>query len=351
MSDLDDEPQIGSEAWLAHVFTREARDPLFDGHQPGREWPVLVLLGGQPAAGKTQAQRTILAEHPDDDLVEVTGDDLRRYHPDYDRLAREQPFLMPGATAPVSGGLVRLAVEHAHKRRYSLLLEGTFRDTGMVTGTAARFADAGYRVEVAAVATPAVVSRLSAEMRSLAGGSPRIGRWTPPAAHESALEHSPGVVAALEALPQVDRVQVFSREPLLYDNTRTSAGEWERPAEAATVLRTEQHRRLGDVEAVGWLRDYAAVFAQAAARPGYLGPETAPTYLRLQTDAGGMIRSLMVTPGAPVTELQRQQRERHAHLRRVLPPDLIPTRRTARPAPFSEPPAQAPDREPPTRGL
>jgi UDP-N-acetylglucosamine kinase len=159
------------------------------------------------------------------------------------------------------------------------------------------------------------------------------------------------VVAALEALPQVARVQVFSRERLLYDNTRTSAGAWERPAEAATVLRTEQHRRLGDVEAVGWLRDYAAVFAQAAARPGYLGPETAPTYLRLQTDAEGMTRSLMVTPGAPVAELHREQRERNAHLRRVLPAELIPQRRTAPPQRFAEPPAQAPDREPPTRGL
>lgn len=159
------------------------------------------------------------------------------------------------------------------------------------------------------------------------------------------------MLAALEALPQVTRVQVFSREHLLYDNTRTSAGAWEHPAEAARVLCTEQHRRLGEVEAVGWLRDYAAVFAQAAARPGYLGPETAPTYLRLQADAEGMIRSLMFTPGAPVTELQRQQRERHAHLRRALPPELMPPRRTARPAPFSERPAQSPHREPPTRGL
>ncbi|MGJ7541015.1 zeta toxin family protein [Brevibacterium luteolum] len=342
---------VGSDEWLSHVFQARARRRLFGSHSPHPDGPVLVLLGGQPAAGKTQAQRTILAEHPDDDLVEVTGDDLRVFHPDYITLTREHPFLMPGATAPVSGGLVRLAVEHAHKHRYSLLLEGTFRDAGMVTGTAARFADAGYRVEVAAVATPAVVSRLSAEMRSLAGGLPAVGRWTPPSAHESALEHSPGVLAALEALPHVVRVQVFSRERLLYDNTRTSAGAWERPAEAARVLRTEQHRRLGDVEAVAWLRDYASAFALAAARPGYLGPETAPTYLRLQTDAQGMIRSLMVTPGAPVTELHRQQRERHAHLRRALPPELIPARRIARPAPFPEPPAQAPDREPPTRGL
>lgn len=348
MSDLGEEPQIGSEAWLARVFTSEARDLLFVGHQPYRERPVLVLLGGQPAAGKTQAQRTILAEHPDDDLVEVTGDDLRRYHPDYDRLAREHPFLMPNATALVSGGLVRLAVAHAHERRFSLLLEGTFRDAAMVTGTATRFADAGYRVEVVAVATPAVVSRLSAEMRSLAGGLPAVGRWTPPGAHESALEHSPGVVAALEALPHVGRAQVFSRERRLYDNSRSTTGEWVRPAEAANVLRSEQRRRLADSEAFAWLRDYQGVFALAAARPGYLGSETAPAYLRLQADADAMISSLMLTPGAPVGKLRAEHRERHAQLRRVLSPEVMPRR--SMPAPLPEHRPQPPRREPPALG-
>jgi len=220
----------------------------------------------------------------------------------------------------------------------------------MVTATAVRFAEAGYRVEVAAVATPGVVSRLSAEMRSLAGGLPSIGRWTPPSAHESALEQSPAVVAALEALAPVTRVQVFSRERLLSSNIRTSDGDWERPAEAAAVLREEQRHILTDREAVGWLRDYAGVFALAAARPGYLGIETAPTYLHLQADAAYMLRSLMLAPGTPVTELRAEQRERDVHLRRVLPPELMPRRRTNPPTPpFQRRPA-SPRQEPPTLG-
>lgn len=53
---------VGSSAWLRRVFEEEARDDLFAGHAP-QEQPVLVLLGGQPAAGKTRAQHAILAEH------------------------------------------------------------------------------------------------------------------------------------------------------------------------------------------------------------------------------------------------------------------------------------------------
>lgn len=51
---------VGSSAWLRRVFEEEARDDLFAGHAP-QEQPVLVLLGGQPAAGKTRAQHAILA--------------------------------------------------------------------------------------------------------------------------------------------------------------------------------------------------------------------------------------------------------------------------------------------------
>lgn len=289
--------EVGSAAWLDSVFTTRVRVVLFTGHQPRPTAPVLVLPGGQPAAGKTRAQRTILDEHADDDLVEITGDDLRMFHPDYAQLADHEPFAMPGKTAPVSGGLVARALDHAFAGRYSVLLEGTFRDPQMVAATATRFADAGYRVEVAAVATPGPVSRLSAEIRSLDIGYPAVGRWTPPAAHETA-------------------------------NSRTETGEWEQPAAAARALRAEQQRRLDDREAARWLVDYAEAFRKATVRPGYLSAATAPTYLRLQDDAQRMIQARMFTPGAPVAARQRQQSDRHAHLLRVLPADAFPKRST-----------------------
>lgn len=241
---------VGSDAWLTRVFDTDVRDELFTGHTPGHGAPILVLLGGQPAAGKTRAQQAILREHAADDLVEITGDDLREYHPDYARLADHAPFEMPGATAPVSGGLVRLALDHALAHRYSVLLEGTFRDAGMVTANATRFADAGYRVEVVAVATPAGVSRLSAEMRSLDAGHPAVGRWTPPEAHESALKKSAGVLDSLEQLRHVRRVRVFSREELLFDNTRNESGEWAHPPVRRACSVRSRNGRWGDVRRI-----------------------------------------------------------------------------------------------------
>ena len=352
-------PEFDSPEWLAWQFEHIAREDIFGDYAPTPESPRLVLLGGQPAAGKTVAQDAILAEDPA--LVPITGDDLREYHPDYARLMVEEPLAMPERTAPVSGGLVRLALEHALVHRFSVLLEGTFRDPEMVTGTASRFAQAGYRVEVVAVATPAAVSRLSAEQRALAAAYPGIGRWTPPQAHETALAGSPKVVAALEALPFVIRVRVFSRERLLHD---TKGGEpAAQPVSTAEVLRGEQTRRLAPGEALAWLARYEQVFALARARPGYLGHVTAPAFRLLQADAQTMIDTATTVPGVDAAELDQQQRRRRLYVEQVAPE---PVRTKARRAlrrltggrdtgpedPWQAPGRSGPDRrDPPGRSL
>lgn len=329
---------VGSEAWLRNVFDEDARDDIFTGHAPTPQSPVLVLLGGQPAAGKTRAQEAIVKAHADTDLVLITGDDLREYHPGYPRLAAEAPLEMPAATAPVSGGLVRLALENALAHRYSVLLEGTFRDPDMVTGTATRFADAGYRVEVAAVATPAPVSRLSAEQRALGDGGYAFGRWTPPDAHETALAGSADVVAALEGLPFVTRVQVHTRERLLYDNTRTAEGAWTRPAQAAEVLRSEQQRDLDPADAMLWLSRYEAVFEHARQRPGYLTAATFPAYQRLQADARRMIDIAATAPGIEVRALRDAHKHRDLALRVANPAPWLGLFPRSRRAPGTSPP-------------
>lgn len=343
-------PEVASEAWLRRIFDTEVRDDIFGGHTPSGEAPTLVLLGGQPAAGKTRAQESILAERPE--LVSITGDDLRRYHPDYERLVTDGPLGMPSATAPVSSGLIRLALDHALARRLPVLLEGTFRDPAMVAGTATRFADAGYRVEVVAVATPAPVSRLGAEQRYLGARNLLSARWTPPDAHETALVGSPVVVAALEALPAVSRIQVHSRARLLYENLRDTSGAWQLEPGAADALRTEQQRPLTADEAASWLVRYDAVFDAARTRPGYLSPVTAPAYRLLERDAATIIPMI---PAADTGMLQREQERRCIALRTAVPEPRRGVIGRLRDAivrePKTSPAPKEPSRDPPTLGL
>jgi hypothetical protein len=308
--------RVGSEAWLRRVFVEDTCPDIFGGWRPNRDDPLLVLLGGQPGAGKTSAQRAVLAANPQAGLVPVTGDDLREYHPDYALLAERFPLEMPAATGPVSGGLVRLALDHALTGRYSVLLEGTFRDTGMVAGAVDRFAAAGYRAEVVAVAAPAAVSRLATEQRALGGPWGGFGRWTPPDAHQAGLEGSPKTLAALEKLPAISRVQVWSRDRVLYDNTRRTDGMWRLESLAAEVLRAEQSRQLAPAEAAAWLGDYQQTFLDAVSRPGYLGVATIPTYELLEQDAANLIPVAATLPQVDADHLRREGAARRAALSR-----------------------------------
>ena len=307
------DPVASDEARLRQVFDAAVRQAIFPPTSTGDR--LLVLLGGQPAAGKTRAQAAILAEHPE--LVSITGDDLRAYHPGYQDLAVNDPLAMPAATAPTSNGLIRLALDHAIQGSYPVLLEGTFRDPAMVSATATRFAEAGYRVEVVAVATPAPVSRLAAEERFLRARRGEVGRWTPPEAHETALTGSPKVVAALEALPAVSLIQIYARDRRLYDNHRTEADAWEHEARAAEVLRAEQARQLTPAEAIRWLTDYGVVFGAAHARRGYLSPTTEPAYQKLQDDAARMIE--LAAADADGQALEGQQTQRRIALTVAIP--------------------------------
>ncbi len=345
------EPGASDEARLRQVFDAAVRQAVFPPAPVGE--PLLVLLGGQPAAGKTRAQAAIRAAHPE--LVSITGDDLRAYHPGYGDLAVNDPLGMPAATAPTSAGLIRLALDYAIQHRYPVLLEGTFRDPAMVTGTAARFAAAGYRVEVVAVATPAPVSRLAAEERFLRARRGEVGRWTPPDAHETALAGSPEVVAALQALPAVARIQVYARDRRLTDNHRTETGAWAHEPDAAGVLRGEQTRTLTPAEAIRWLADYGAVFGAAHARRGYLTPLTVPAYRRLQDDAARLIEVASADASADVRALTAQQAQRRIALQIAVPDPprgIIGRigRAIRRPSPPSPPGHEPPRREPPGVG-
>lgn len=75
--------------------------------------PCTVFVGGQPGAGKTRATHLVrVSGLHDGPLLPVNGDDLRQYHPDYDRLCDEEPLAMPERTAKASAAWIRMTMEY-----------------------------------------------------------------------------------------------------------------------------------------------------------------------------------------------------------------------------------------------
>ncbi|MFE9246679.1 zeta toxin family protein [Nocardiopsis sp. NPDC006938] len=277
---------------LKQRFDSRVRDYVFDGYTPG-DAPVLVLLGAQPAAGKSQAQADIAREHPQ--IVTLTGDELRQFHPHYDALMEHDPLAMPDATAQASGAWVGMSIDHARQHGYSLLLEGTFRDPDMTMDTAREFAESGYRVHVVALGVNERVSRLDSVNRYLSPG-PGANRWTPATAHDLGYRMSPHTIQAAEESPHIHRVTVTDRTgQVLFTNTRTPDGDWDGPTGARNALLAARDRPLPTDEARRWLsrrEDHTA----ALIRRGDLGPTTQPTMERLHADADTVVRQAWPAP-------------------------------------------------------
>lgn len=240
MSDVPD--------WARDRFQSRVVPALFSGVVSTPD-PTLILIGGQPGAGKTWAMRWALDSHPHESITPVIGDDLRIYHPDYDRLMATDPMRMPEITADASALWVEASLEHARHHQYGVLVEGTFRRPEVTLGTASRFRGAGYSVHMIAVAVPPWESRLSTLERFVIDhGSGRAARWTPVDAHDAGVAGTPRTLSAAAESPDVQRITIINRSGMvLFD-----AGGPEPRNHAAAALRKEHRRTPSQIELANW---------------------------------------------------------------------------------------------------
>jgi hypothetical protein len=236
-------------------FEGQVRPYVFGGHQPSAS-PRLVLLGAQPGAGNSRAVARIVGADRDTDFVYVTGDALRSFDPLYANLLRTDPLAMPNATGPAVAQWVRSCIDHALNHRYSLVLEGTFRDPDVVAATLRRFAAAGYHTEAVILAVRPERSRLDCLLRWLGTNPAEPSRWTPPTAHDTSFNRLPHTVAALNEVPELHRITVHTRTQVVFTDERQADGQWRHPNHASVILRAEHQQPLDPEAATTWLDQY-----------------------------------------------------------------------------------------------
>lgn len=275
--------------------------------------PQLLMVGGQPGAGKTRALSHLVV-HSTTPLYSVVGDDLRQHHPDYDRLVHEDPMGMPDATADASSTWIRMSLAYAKERGISVAVEGTFRDPAVSLRTAEQFARAGYEVQVAALGVPSWQSRLSTVARFVEDHSVgRSARWTPLSAHDEGYAGTPVTFQRLGHSPAVRKLLVVDREGLLFEGSEVPL--------ALDALTAARRRTPTPVEARAWLSDHDRCLTHLAASFPEHGKEVAAA---LDADRSRILMAQAYPPGAG---------GRRSPVRLSPDPTTRPTRRPEPPTP------------------
>ena len=126
--------------------------------------PVAILLGGQPASGKSNLAVIAEEEHETETFLIINGDEYRIYHPEHDSLIKEVA-LYSEKTQIFSSVFTEKLIEEAIKNRFSVIVEGTMRNPEVPLKTAAMFKEAGYTVEAYVIAAPDEFTRKGIHIR------------------------------------------------------------------------------------------------------------------------------------------------------------------------------------------
>ncbi|MEU0237180.1 zeta toxin family protein [Nocardiopsis sp. NPDC006198] len=235
-----DPGRVLDDADLGALFDLALRDRLTGG---AREHPRLLLLGGQPGAGKSTLQRLLLPALPEG-TVSYDGDDLLRLAPDYEWAMAADDAAASGSLARQVAGLHGLALEHVRSGRADVVCSHPLGRADWAASWVEGFRDAGYRVEVAFVATHSSNSRFAlADRLARARAHQGFGRVMSEVHHDRFYLGVPNTVEFLETHRLVDSLYVLSRDgDVLYTN-HLEDGDWRTEPFGRIALEAERGRR------------------------------------------------------------------------------------------------------------
>lgn len=177
-----------------------------------RQVPRVVFLLAQPGAGKSTAARMILRSMRPG-TTHLVGDDMKISHPDYLELLTGEPRHAGVAVRPDYRGWMHEAEAYVRARRGDLLIEIAPADGEEFLASALPFHEAGYPIELIALAVRAADSRQSTALRY--ARAQQLGlpaRFTAATGHNICFAAVPEVAATAAAHPAVTAVTTIRRD-------------------------------------------------------------------------------------------------------------------------------------------
>lgn len=275
MNEVDDLHRYELSVELREEIFRTRIAPTLD--VPAQKEPLLVIVGGQPGAGKSRQAETVMhvlgmrggAAHIDGDL-------FKPHHPEYARLRLHDDRTAGAYTRLDTRAWCAMAEDRAQTRRVDVVLDSAMASPESMASTTERFRTASYQVHVLAIATPAAVSTLSmadryAEMRARHG----FGRFVSRANHDACYTDMLETATRIDSDRNVNAVFARRRDDVtLYMNDRLPNGSWRNEPGLARAVDAERSRP--------WTRQESLAFAVQLNRVAHALKQVTPESSRPQ---------------------------------------------------------------------
>lgn len=218
-----------------------------------RSNPQIVILGGQPGAGKSCLAEIVKKDvFAGSTVTSINGDDYRDYHPNLQQIIDENDKLIATYTDPDVREWTKDLLASAVARRRDIIFESTLRSDHPIAETINDLHAKGYRVTVAVMFTPFALSRIGViERYECQKEILHYGRWTDLNNHDQAFSSLPVTVRELENKCELERLVVCNRnKAILYCNERIN-GSFVVPDmdnDAASVIEKTRRQALSPAE-------------------------------------------------------------------------------------------------------
>ncbi|MEU1409070.1 zeta toxin family protein [Streptomyces sp. NPDC005728] len=221
--------------------------------------PVVVVVAGQPGAGKTQIADLVQAVlHRRGGAVRVGRDLYKPAHRHYAG-ALDSDVRTAGALVRPDTARWQAAVEDVVRERgFDAVVESALADPDDFRASSRAYRAVRHRIEVVAVATAEALSQVGIVDRFLTEDAFGGGRYVSWENHDTCAKNMLATLAAIEDEQLADRVTVVRRDgTVLYANELNPDCGWRRRPAAARAVQRERSRPWTAPETASFRRELA----------------------------------------------------------------------------------------------
>ena len=273
--------ELGMSASDLDRVLRWSRDEVFALATIGKP-PVGIMLGRQPASGKSLLIRRLRRQNPAIGFVVINGDEFRPLHPRFAEFNQLSELEAATLTQPFVNYIGQTLLAEVLKNRFNILIEGTMRRAEVPITTAGQFHQHGYQVEahVLAVATAHSIQGICHryETQKQMGVA---GRFFPLPIHDEAYAGLLNSVDRLYQAKRVDRLVIYNRgaQQILADCILEN-GQWKGMTELtpSQVIEKERNRVWSAAEGLAYADIWQTIISLRAKRRAAPDPLPAQLY-------------------------------------------------------------------------